>query len=271
MITSSSGQSAAAGKRWKKQIIREMARDAETAYRQKLDDLRRAIEEKRAATRARIKEQQTACDASYQDVKAKADQAWKEAVALATEARRQAKGAKKLKCKIERDELREQGKAEKAHLVEMRDAERAYHAELRKIESSNRKRDKSRPKATAAERRSESDDEVEQNIDPDLIALWRRVRRGIKGTDRKSRTEAFHEYVEEHPDEAYAAREQAAEEALAREWNMKAPPRVQTRFTKAPLGALLAGDKGRKPKGRGAAGRARPNPTPKVLPSDVPF
>ncbi len=42
---------------------------------------------------------------------------------------------------------------------------------------------------SAAERLSESDDEVRQNISPALVELFNRVRGQIKGTKRKTRTE----------------------------------------------------------------------------------
>lgn len=83
-------------------------------------------------------------------------------------------------------------------------AERAYQAEIRRLEASNRTR-RNEIHTSRAERRAESDDEVRQNIDPSLVALWERVKRGIRGTARKSRTEQFAEYVEAHPNEAINA------------------------------------------------------------------
>ncbi len=41
------------------------------------------------------------------------------------------------------------------------------------------------------ERQAESDDEVRSNIPPELVALFERVKRGIKASPRMSRTEAF--------------------------------------------------------------------------------
>lgn len=46
---------------------------------------------------------------------------------------------------------------------------------------------------------SESDDQVRQNLAPDLIPLFNRVRKQIKASMHVSRTEAFQEYVEAHP------------------------------------------------------------------------
>ena len=51
----------------------------------------------------------------------------------------------------------------------------------------------------------ESDDEVRANIPPELRALWERTKGRLRGSARRSRTEAFLEYAEAHPDEAIEA------------------------------------------------------------------
>jgi len=68
----------------------------------------------------------------------------------------------------------------------------------------------------AAELRTESDDEVRQSIDPLLVPLWERVRRTIKGSARKSRTEAFLEWVHDHPEAQYEIAEAQAAAELRR-------------------------------------------------------
>lgn len=65
-------------------------------------------------------------------------------------------------------------------------------------------------RAAAREKRRESDDEVASNLDRELIPIWRRVKRQIKGSPRKSRTEAFLQYLEENQSEVWAMREQRA-------------------------------------------------------------
>jgi hypothetical protein len=52
---------------------------------------------------------------------------------------------------------------------------------------------------TRIERRAESDDEVRSNLPADLVALFERVKGGIKASPRMSRTEVFLQYAEEHP------------------------------------------------------------------------
>ena len=78
----------------------------------------------------------------------------------------------------------------------------------------------------AAELRSESDDEVRNNIgdDPDLAALWESIdRRKFQKTKYMSRTEAFLDHVHNHPEELDELRnrqqvqyDREAEEMLSR-------------------------------------------------------
>ena len=114
--------------------------------------------------------------------------------------------------------------AEKQDIVERRKAE--YEAEaqhqktMRLIENNHVKRRRSHRHANYIERRAESDDEVRANLEPAYRALFDRVKRGIVGGPRVSRTEQFAKYVEEHPEELMAVLEQSADdkvEAMARE------------------------------------------------------
>lgn len=56
----------------------------------------------------------------------------------------------------------------------------------------------------AAERRSESDDEVRANIPRELVPAFERVKRSIKPSDRRTRTEAFLQWVHDNEEEAHA-------------------------------------------------------------------
>lgn len=64
---------------------------------------------------------------------------------------------------------------------------------------------------SAAMRATESDDEVRQNISPDLVSLFNRVRGQIKGSKLQTRTEAFLQYVADHPGEEIQAVERRAD------------------------------------------------------------
>jgi hypothetical protein len=56
----------------------------------------------------------------------------------------------------------------------------------------------------AADRRTESDDEVRANLPPELVAVFEKVKRAIKAGPRRSRTEAFLEWVEANEDQIAA-------------------------------------------------------------------
>jgi hypothetical protein len=90
-----------------------------------------------------------------------------------------------------------------------RDAARALAREYRLIARAERIREKGqraeKKRAPSIARVSESDDQVLQNIPPELVALWKRVKTGIKSGPNISRTEAFLKYAEEHPEEVYEA------------------------------------------------------------------
>jgi|SRR5579859_862216 len=60
------------------------------------------------------------------------------------------------------------------------------------------------------EHRRESDERVEQNLDPFEIDLWRKLRGQFKGTPH-ARLEAFRKYVEEHPRDIYAFQQKRSE------------------------------------------------------------
>lgn len=71
-------------------------------------------------------------------------------------------------------------------------------------------------RSSSSERRQESDDEVVRNLPAALVAVFNKVRRQVLGSPRRTRTEAFLEWVEENPGEVYALQERQAERDLAR-------------------------------------------------------
>jgi len=97
-------------------------------------------------------------------------------------------------------------------------AERGYQADYRKAaraERGARKTSRGSARRRGAEARQESDDRVESNLPGDLIPIWRSVKNRIKTRDaRRTRTEAFLEWVHDHPTEVEAMRAKAQ----ARAW-----------------------------------------------------
>ncbi len=69
-------------------------------------------------------------------------------------------------------------------------------------------------RSTARERRQEDDDAVRSNLPPELVPVFDKVSRKIKGSDKRSRTETFLDWAEENPDEILAVQAEAAEKEL---------------------------------------------------------
>lgn len=95
------------------------------------------------------------------------------------------------------------------------------------------------------ERREESDDEVRRNVGPELAAVFDEVRRSIKPGPRRTRTEAFLEWVEQNPDEAHAIVYAGSERELERfiRQQQELERRLGSRYASdADLAAALAGE-----------------------------
>lgn len=136
-------------------------------------------------------------------------------------------------CAIAREKLRalcltrrERAALEGARLVEQRKGELGEEQALEKlVRSADRRGIKGSVRSTAAERASESDDEVRANIPSELVPAFEKNKRFIKGTPRKTRTEAFLQWAEENPAEVWALQNEQAEReirAMVREHNRAA-------------------------------------------------
>jgi len=109
-----------------------------------------------------------------------------------------------------RQQIRDEANEKIRAAIDARKEARAFRGEMRRIGKTARgmqRERKKRTRATWAEKRRESDDEVRGNIDPELLPLWEDVKRSIKGTSRLTRTEQFLLYAEEHPFEVIEAQE----------------------------------------------------------------
>jgi hypothetical protein len=186
-------------KGWKAELRRQIAREHKRAAREKLLSLRGEVRHAREKRKLALSQARERCkhDRVALRVKLKAKRAalMQKISAIAARQRKLAHEtcsgsiaqARAIKNEVQR------ARAELA-------AERQYRRELRAIAQANRQA-LAEHKATARVRRDESDDEVMQNIPADYVSLWKRVRKGIKGSPRMSRTEAFMQYAEENPHE----------------------------------------------------------------------
>jgi hypothetical protein len=85
---------------------------------------------------------------------------------------------------------------------------------MKRIERANRVRALEFKRATKAERRAESDDEVRGNIPAEFVSLFERVKGRVKGSPRMTRTEAFLHYAHEHPDEVLVSLEDRTDQLV---------------------------------------------------------
>lgn len=169
--------------------------------------LRREIErERRAAVKARLLE-------------------LKGLIKQARAARDEAIAAVRSDCRLKREELRAscrlrgtrarmRGNEEVASKLGKLADERKYETMIREGDKPSKLR--STRRTTSRERGQESDDEVRSNLAPDMVSVFNTVRRHIKGTPRKSRTEAFLQWAEENPGEVFALMQHQADRELAR-------------------------------------------------------
>lgn len=198
-------------KRLIKAQIRSLRREVIPKLRQRIKDLRRA----RAK---RIRACQAECRAARRRLISDAQKARERLRAYILKAREKARHTCKA-CKVTADE---RGLDTLEALLKDLEVNRQMIAELRRKAAAIPISEKRRKAGIrAAETRAESDDEVRRNLgdDRELVALWQQVKHKIKKGPRRSRTEAFFEYVEEHPealDELRARKEREYEREAER-------------------------------------------------------
>ena len=186
------------GRKQRQAIQREIALAHRRAARAKLAELREAIKDARKQrtfaareAKARCRDERVALRARQKIERRRALEELRERLKLERQGARAA-------CAHRRQAARDLASSVERARAELL-AERSFRADLRRIEHGNRARRREVTKGHAKERRSESDDEVRQNIPPELHRLFEKVRRAIKGSTRETRTEAFLRYAEEHP------------------------------------------------------------------------
>jgi hypothetical protein len=233
----------AQAKRQRKELMRQIARDHAPAARAKIAELRRQIAEARSAkrtafvdARARCKSERTAARVRVRELRARLLAEIRAAVSRERALARDQCTADLAAAK----EIAHRGQRARAELK----AERDYRRELKRIERGNKRARLEHKRATARERRGESDDEVRANLSPEYLGLFERVKSKIRGEDRMTRTEAFLHYAEEHPAELLEGIEERTD-AMIRELEQKEKEtrRELRRGPKLPkVGALVYSD-----------------------------
>lgn len=185
----------------------QLERDLKRKDRETLRRLRENIRNAKKRRQERKREVAASCRASRRAFSARAKKARERLNASIRRTRERAKGL----CATARGEAQRETLEQIERAVSALDQERALQRQLRAW---------TKPKVcpttrTKREARQESDCEVQGNIEePGLRVVWEQVKGRIKGSARRSRTEAFYEWVAEHPAEVYAIQERDTERAI---------------------------------------------------------
>jgi hypothetical protein len=116
-------------------------------------------------------------------------------------------------CNARKEAVRRAGLSVRARRQAELEAERRLQGELARAA---KHAEKGKAKRSAREVQAESDDHVRANIDADLLPVWEKVRRSIKGDAHRSRTEAFLQWAEENPGDVLALQQAAADVEVRR-------------------------------------------------------
>lgn len=180
-----------------KRTRRELELARRAADRKLLQRLREALRSARRLKRERLREVVSVCRQARVVARERARALRAQARAAAHAAIDSDRQASRSRCERDKARVRAQDGSTVTKALEALDAERKHQAALRRWQ----RRAVARPSARAVTAIAESDAEVEANIPEDLIGAWRAVKSRIRGTARRSRTEAFIEWASEHAGE----------------------------------------------------------------------
>jgi hypothetical protein len=200
-------------------LMKEIAREHRKQAREKLLHLRQELRDVRALRRSEMRQAKERCRAARLAVRAGARELRARVLAELRETIRRERAKAREMCAAGIAEARGIADRVESARAELH-AERSYHRELRRLERANKERQREAKHASRRERRSESDDAVRANLPEELIPLWEKVKRSIRGSNHMSRTEAFLQYAEEHPAEVLQVLENRTE-ALIRDLEKK--------------------------------------------------
>jgi hypothetical protein len=196
--------SAAAISADRKKLQRELAEHLREKDRAALGALRAKIEAARAERRHMVRGARDACRTALLLLRER-QAAERRRLTLEHQAERD---HGRVTCVTGKTSAKEQG-------LELEHAARRTFKEDRIFQRQIRHAGKRRPeRSTARERRDEGDDAVRNNLPAELVPVFDKHRKSIKGSARRSRTEQFLEWAEENPDEVLAVQQAEADRAL---------------------------------------------------------
>jgi len=174
----------------------ELERDRRQRDRTKLKTLRAHLRNAKKLKRARLREVVTACAAARRRLRQRKKELrarYEAELATLTERERL---ASRRRCDGAKEKARAKGLSAVQRAAASLHAEHAHQEQLRVWQRPNPLANEQRRRS--AEYIAESDSAVAANLPADLLGVWRAVKGRIRGTARRSRTEAFLEWVQEH-------------------------------------------------------------------------
>jgi hypothetical protein len=188
----------------RKKLKREITRDLQLKDRARLVNLKNEIARARAQKKLLRAEAVGHCRSARSALK---ERQRAERVSLRDE-QKQAKQAARDVCHRGKSEakLAGEGVVRLAH-----DALRGERHDQRLIARADKP---ARLRSTSHERRQEDDDRVRSNLPAELLPVFERVKRRIKGSARRTRTEEFLEWAQENPDEVLQQQQKEADNYL---------------------------------------------------------
>ena len=192
-----------------RELRRRREQELKRRDKAKLAELRARLKHARAERPRRIREIRGLCRIGRQNVRARVRALRAETLDRLREQIAALRQEQKDECSTDKATAR-------AVLTERINEAHQELAEQRALFRSLYGRKSSGGRARAVERRQESDDEVERNLPPELVPVFRKVKGQIKAGPRRSRTEAFFEWVESNTDEAHAILYDQVEQDVAR-------------------------------------------------------
>lgn len=197
---------------WRRESSKVWARQLRESDRKKLAQLKTNLKHAKRLKGERVREVKLQCKAArvrYKATKKVLRAQLARDIAAAYE-REQLASRTRCDAQIERVRLSSRSGVERAARVLELERERyKNYDDWDTTRAKQRRKDKRKgytvaKQLTAAERRAESDDEVRNNLEPEHVPVWNAYKHKIRGNKYRSRTEAFLEWMHDHPADAEA-------------------------------------------------------------------
>lgn len=185
-----------------KQARRERELEARKRDKQLLAKLRGHLRSARGVRARRLREVGIACRRARRFTSKRA-QAIRAAARAAAQAEiDRARAASRTTCEARKTQARAKSANSVTRALAALEAERAHQATLavyaKPLKAAGPRPTGAAKRARAREQAAESDSEVEANLPEDMLPVWRAVKKKIKASPRRTRTEAFLEWANEH-------------------------------------------------------------------------